>query len=108
MSFLVLQCKLLQFKSLNNKYKNIFIKSIEACLFGSYPIVPNRLVYPEIYPKECCYSTEAQLLKKLKSICSKPKQFRLSKLDNSNGLLKINFDSYKWLTLKNEFMSLFL
>lgn len=116
-------------------------KSIEACLFGAYPVVPNRLVYPELYSKECCYSTEAQLIKKLKYMCAKPRQFRLSKSDivnchhhhheksnynnnnnkinnqnhktNSTGSLSIDdhdhacFNSLKWASLKNEFISLF-
>ena len=98
-------------------------------MFGAYPIVPNRLVYPELYAKECCYSTEAQLIKKLKYMCSKPRQFRLSKYDiftsnqkssnnnnnnnrknNSTGSLSIDnafFNSFKWPSLKNEFISLF-
>ena len=52
---------------------------IEACLFGVYPLVPNRLVYPELYPSECLYSTQPQLVKRLKHICARPRLFRLSR-----------------------------
>jgi len=34
--------------------------------------VPDRLVYPEIYPESCIYRTQQQLFKKLKSYCQKP------------------------------------
>ena len=66
---------------LNDLFANsIFIlQRIEACLFGVYPLVPNRLAYPEIYPSECLYSTQPQLVKRLKYICTRPKQFRLSR-----------------------------
>lgn len=75
---------------------------IEACMFGAYPLVPNRLVYPEIYPKECCYSTENQLIKRLKYLCLRPKQFRLSMLDNT-AIGSLNLNKFKWATLKNDF-----
>lgn len=78
---------------------------MEACLFGVYPILPNRLVYPEIYPSECLYSTEAQLLKKLKYVCSRPKLFRES--------LRIKFfhefssEKYLWSSLRSSYLQLF-
>ncbi|CAF0715869.1 unnamed protein product [Brachionus calyciflorus] len=91
------------------------VSVIEACLFGAYPILPNRLVYPELYPKECLYSTEAQLVKKLKQICSRPKQFRLIRQAKSSDKslseiiidMKNNFDKFKWDFLKKDFVSIF-
>ena len=92
-------------------------------MFGVYPICPNRLVYPEIYPKQCLYSTDAQLIKKLKYICLHPKQFRSTRQINlmnpksnmlndliSNEVDKPDyFDKYKWKsTLKEKFIELFL
>jgi hypothetical protein len=108
--------------------------SVEACLFGAYPLLPNRLVYPELYPNENLYATEAQLVKKLKYFCSRPKAFRLMRLRQinlaaNNKANKINFtstsstavqspehscidsanyfDKFKWISLKNDFISLF-
>lgn len=83
-------------------------------MFGAYPLLPNRLVYPELYPKECIYSTGTQLVKKLKQICSRPKQFRLSRQTKSSDKFlselidtKNYFDKFKWDVLKKDFISIF-
>jgi hypothetical protein len=116
----------------------INFSSLEACLFGAYPILPNRLVYPEIYPKECLFNTEAQLLKKLRIICTRAKKFRQARHKNQLEFLygstntnetnnrsnvdhalsdtisklidsnKSFFDKYKWTQLKSEFLSIFI
>lgn len=39
---------------------------IEACYAGCMPLVPDRLAYPEIYPQECRYGSEAELVARLR------------------------------------------
>jgi len=48
------------------------VAMLEAAAAGCLPLVPDRLVYPEIYPENCIYRTNQQLYKKLKSYCLKP------------------------------------
>ncbi|KAL1115899.1 hypothetical protein AAG570_006188 [Ranatra chinensis] len=52
------------------------VAMLEASLHGCYPLCPERLVYPEIYPKECLYKTNKELM------------LRLSKFANDMNLLK--------------------
>ena len=41
------------------------ISMLEATLSGAYPLVPNRLVYPEIYPAEFRFDADEDLARRL-------------------------------------------
>ena len=48
------------------------VAMLEGVWAGCYPICPNRLSYPEIYPRECLYNTTSQLNKQLRQLCKHP------------------------------------
>ena len=48
---------------------------VEAAICGCYPLVPERLVYPEIFNNNeeiFSYRTDQQMFKKLRDFCVKP------------------------------------
>jgi len=54
------------------KHEFYGVSMMEASWLGCYPLAPNRLVYPELYPSECLYNTEQQLYRRLESMCKDP------------------------------------
>ncbi|XP_037812937.1 glycosyltransferase-like domain-containing protein 1-like [Lucilia sericata] len=52
------------------------VAMLEATYCGCMPIAPNKLVYPELYPKENLYNTSNQLIKMLYNWCRNPLMFR--------------------------------
>ncbi|XP_017082007.1 glycosyltransferase-like domain-containing protein 1-like [Drosophila eugracilis] len=67
------------------------VSMLEATFCGCFPIVPNKLVYPEIYPKENLYNTSNSLIKKLYNFCRNPKVFRKHR---DQFFETFNFDHY--------------
>ena len=72
------------------------VSVLEAVLYNCFPLVPNRLVYPEIYGEvpEFLYNTDNQLFKKLKNFCVRPNRFRRQKYEILHDKFKI--DKYLW------------
>ncbi|OQR66576.1 glycosyltransferase domain-containing protein 1-like [Tropilaelaps mercedesae] len=66
---------------------------LEAAYSGAFPLVPNRLSYPELFPKDCIYNTRAQLVKRLKEFCRKP-------LVPRRLAASLDLSRFHWSTLK--------
>jgi len=84
---------------------------IEAAISGCYPLVPNRLVYPEIFDSSIagtdfsCYRTNQQMYKKLKEFCLKPYLAKTKwKTENAKAL----FDKFSAnSSLRQDYVNLF-
>jgi len=68
-------------------------------MHGCFPLCPNQLSYPEIFPKCCLYNTENQLVKKLEGFCRNPAAARNINLD---------LDKFSWDHLKTEYTNVLL
>jgi len=84
---------------------------IEAAICGCYPLLPHRLVYPEIFDptivgeEYACYRTNQQMFKKLKEFCLKPYLPKVKwKFENARELYH-KFSGN--LSLKREYLDLF-
>ena len=76
------------------------VSMIEAVHLGCFPLCPNRLVYPEIFPANCLYNTQQQLYKKLKQYC---KNKHLVKVHYDKS--KFDLNRFAWDTLKPKYLS---
>ncbi|CAF1534819.1 unnamed protein product [Rotaria sp. Silwood1] len=80
------------------------VAMLEACRAGCIPIVPDRLVYPEIYTNEQYrYRTKTQLLNKLKEYCLKPDYLR-NKVDKQDTF---QFEWDKNELIRQQYLQLF-
>ncbi|XP_069960273.1 uncharacterized protein [Cherax quadricarinatus] len=75
------------------------VAMLEAVGAGCFPICPNRLVYPEIFPQECLYNTTQQLQKSLAQWCSRPQLVRSKKVN-------LDLNAFSWATLKQRYIDL--
>ena len=73
------------------------VAMLEGLWAGCFPLAPNRLSYPEIYPAECLYNTPAQLTKQLRQLCKNPGLAR-RKWEKVVG--QVDMTRYSWDGLK--------
>ncbi|XP_059611207.1 glycosyltransferase-like domain-containing protein 1-like [Phlebotomus argentipes] len=80
------------------------VSMLEATYCGCMPIAPNKLVYPEIYPKENLYNTSNQLIKMLYNWCKNPELFHRQR---SKFFEMFSFDKYSSAQLIPKFYDKF-
>lgn len=71
---------------------------MEAVYYGCYPLAPNALVYPEIYPPECLFSDVLDLKNRLKQFCLDP-----SLAIEAREKINVDFNQYSSKTIVPKF-----
>ncbi|XP_067649515.1 tRNA-queuosine alpha-mannosyltransferase-like [Haliotis asinina] len=72
------------------------VAMLEAVHCGCYPLCPDNLVYPEIFPAQCLYRTASQLYKRLREYCRKPHLPRTQRP-------QIDLHRFQWETLQEKY-----
>lgn len=77
------------------------VAMLESVQAGCFPLVPDRLVYPELYAQDCIYRTDQQLYKRLRSFCKKPSLTRI------NGGSPLSLIKDTQANLKQKYLDIF-
>lgn len=85
-----------------SKHEFFGVSMLEASFHGCFPLVPNKLVYPEIYPCECLYCDDDELYFRLKQYCLVP-----SLANEHRNALNLDFHQYSVEHLVPKYMQLF-
>ncbi|XP_033842524.1 glycosyltransferase-like domain-containing protein 1 isoform X1 [Periophthalmus magnuspinnatus] len=81
------------------KHEFYGVSMLEAVHCGCFPLVPDALVYPEIFPDQYRYRTPDQLCKKLMRFCKRPDLVR-------THTVQVDMSRFSWTTLKPQFLDL--
>jgi len=69
----------------------------EACFFNCYPVVPNRLVYKELYPKECRFNVFEESVEMVKNILEDKIKVDSQKLVVQHDPMELWFENFtRW------------
>ncbi|XP_076817125.1 tRNA-queuosine alpha-mannosyltransferase-like [Clavelina lepadiformis] len=77
------------------------VSMLEAAFLKCFPLCPNRLSYPEIFPESCLYNTPRQLYKRLKSYCKNK-----TLVQQHFNALNFSLHRFTWENLKHDYLSL--
>ena len=73
------------------------VAMLEGVAAGCFPLAPNRLSYPELYPGECLFNTTPQLTKQLRQMCGRPE---LARRKWEGVVRQVGLERFAWEALR--------